>query len=308
MTTALITHEACHGHVTPDGMPERVGRLKAILAALEELDLTRVEAPLAQDAEVLPLHTPDYVAHIRGSVPGSGFAALDQETYLSPSSLDAVYRGVAGALKGVDMVLGGEVQNAFVAVRPPGHHAEAHKAMGFCIYGNVALAAKHALEAHGLARVAVVDFDVHHGNGTQALLWDEPRALVVTSQQMPLWPGSGYPDETGPHNTIVNIPLRPGSGGAEMREAYSALVFPRLKAFQPELILISAGFDAHRADPLAQLMWDETDFAWLTRELCALAAELCNGRVVSVLEGGYDLDALAASAKAHVLELMGAAA
>ncbi|MGR3502697.1 histone deacetylase family protein [Pseudaestuariivita sp.] len=308
MATALITHEACHGHVAPEGMPERVGRLKAVLAALDDLDLVRVDAPEAGPAEVLALHTAGHVDHVEGSVPASGFAGLDKgtdaETFLCPTSLEAVYRAVGGALRGVDMVLAGDVQNAFVATRPPGHHAEADKAMGFCIFGNVALAARHALEAHGLSRVAVVDFDVHHGNGTQALLWDEPRALVVTSQQMPLWPGTGYPEERGPHDTILNVPLAPGSDGAAMRSVYERVVFPRLRAFAPELILISAGFDAHEADPLAQLRWVEEDFAWLTRELCALARELCDGRVVSCLEGGYDLQALAASARVHVIEMM----
>lgn len=304
MATALITHEACHRHVTPEGMPERVGRLKAVLAALEDLDLVRCEAPEASAEEVCALHDAAHVQRMDEMVPEAGFAALDEETFLSPGSKEAIYRAVGGSLKAVDMVAGGEVKNAFAAVRPPGHHAEAGKAMGFCIFGNVALAARHALEAHGLDRVAVVDFDVHHGNGTQALLWDEARALVVTSQQMPLWPGTGYPDERGPHDTIVNVPLAPGSGGAEMRAAYERGVFPRLRAFDPQMILISAGFDAHEADPLAQLRWTEADFAWITRELCSLAAEICEGRVVSCLEGGYDLNALAASARAHVMALM----
>ncbi|KNG93549.1 histone deacetylase family protein [Pseudaestuariivita atlantica] len=304
MTTALITHDAFDGHVTPDGMPERVARLEAVRAALEDLDLLRVEAPLATDDDVTTLHTEGHVARIRASVPQSGFAALDSETFLAPGSEEAAFRAVGGALKAVDMVMAKEVKNAFVAARPPGHHAEQATPMGFCIFGNVALAARHAMDAHGLDRVAVVDFDVHHGNGTQALLWDEPRALVVTSHQMPLWPGTGYPDERGPHDTIVNVPLAPGTDGGAMRAAYTQQVFPRLRAFRPELILISAGFDAHAADPLAQLRWVEGDFAWVTRELCALAAELCDSRVVSCLEGGYDLDALGASARAHVLELM----
>ncbi len=304
MATALITHEACHGHVTPEGMPERVARLKAVLAALEDLELVRVEAPEASEEDVRELHDAEHVQRMEEMVPEAGFEALDSETFLSPGSRDAIYRAVGGSLKAVDMVASGEVKNAFAAVRPPGHHAEAGKAMGFCIFGNVALAARHALEEHGLNRVAVVDFDVHHGNGTQALLWDEKRALVVTSQQMPLWPGTGYPEEVGPHGTIVNVPLAPGSGGAEMTQAYERHVFPKLREFEPEMILISAGFDAHEADPLAQLRWREEDFVWITRELCKLAAEMCEGRVVSCLEGGYDLNALAASARAHVMALM----
>jgi acetoin utilization deacetylase AcuC-like enzyme len=205
------------------------------------------------------------------------------------------------------MVLDGEVGNAFCAIRPPGHHAEKTTAMGFCLFGNAAIAAKHAMEAHGLDRVAVVDFDVHHGNGTQDLLWDESRALVITSQQMPLWPGSGDPSERGAHDNVVNLPLPPRSGGAEMRATYEAKVFPRLRAFRPELVIISAGFDAHQDDPLAELKWSTEDFRWLTQELCSIAAEMCDGRVVSTLEGGYDLSALAASARAHVEELIKAA-
>jgi acetoin utilization deacetylase AcuC-like enzyme len=196
--------------------------------------------------------------------------------------------------------MSGEVANAFVAMRPPGHHAETETTMGFCLLGNVAIAAKHALEAHGLSRVAVVDFDVHHGNGTQDLLWDEARALTITSHQMPLWPGTGERHETGAHGTVQNIPLPPASDGRHMRQVYEAEVFPALQSFKPELILISAGFDAHRDDPLAGLNWRTEDFTWLTERLCDLAAELCAGRVVSCLEGGYDLDALAASVAAHV--------
>ena len=205
------------------------------------------------------------------------------------------------------MVLGGQAANAFAAIRPPGHHAERETAMGFCLFGNAALAVKHALDHHGLSRVAVVDFDVHHGNGTQALLWDEPRALLITSQQMPLWPGSGHPDETGAHDNILNIPLPPGSDGATMRAVYRDRAFPRLRQFRPELMVISAGFDAHGDDPLAELNWQVDDFAWLTAEICAIAGEICGGRVVSTLEGGYDLNALSASARAHVQELIKAA-
>jgi len=210
-------------------------------------------------------------------------------------------------VKAVDMVLDGEVGNAFCAIRPPGHHAEKTTAMGFCLFGNAAIGAMHALDAHGLSRVAVVDFDVHHGNGTQDLLWDEARALVITSQQMPLWPGTGEPSERGAHDNVMNLPLPPQSGGAEMRSVYDAQVFPRLREFQPDLIIISAGFDAHQDDPLAELNWATEDFRWLTRKLCGIAAEVCGGRVVSTLEGGYDLTALANSTRVHVEELMEAA-
>lgn len=308
MVTALITHADCLEHVTPEGHPERVARLEHVLHALADLDLRRVSAPMAAEDDILRVHPAAHVADLRRARPATGFAQIDGDTFLSPGSIDAAFRAAGAAVRAVDLVLSGAVGNAFCAIRPPGHHAETETAMGFCLFGNAALAAKHALDHHGLARVAVVDFDVHHGNGTQDLLWDEPRALVVTSQQMPLWPGSGRVDETGAHDNVLNIPLAPGSGGAEMRAAYAGQVFPRLRAFRPELIVISAGFDAHADDPLANLNWTTGDFAWITAELCALAGELCGGRVVSTLEGGYDLNALGASVRAHVEELRKAAA
>ncbi|UWR92260.1 histone deacetylase family protein [Phaeobacter inhibens] len=304
MATALLTHADCLLHVTPEGHPERVARLEHVLHALEGLRLTRVTAPMAAEDDILRIHPASYLADLRKALPKEGFGRIDGDTFLSPGSLDAAFRAAGAAVRAVDMVLGGEAQNAFAAVRPPGHHAETDTAMGFCFFGNAALAAKHALDHHGLARVAVVDFDVHHGNGTQDLLWDEPRALFISSQQMPLWPGSGRPEEDGVHGQILNLPLPPGSGGVQMKAAYVDQAFPRLRAFQPELIIISAGFDAHQDDPLAELNWSTEDFRWLSRELCALAAELCGGRIVSTLEGGYDLNALAAAAKAHVEELI----
>ncbi|MCL6284880.1 histone deacetylase family protein [Ruegeria sp. 2012CJ41-6] len=307
MKTALLTHADCLAHVTPTGHPERVARLEHILHALEPLALERVTAPLAADDDLLRLHPVSYVDQIRSRSPAEGYAQIDGDTFMSPGSLEAAYRAAGAALRAVDLVLTGEAGNAFCAIRPPGHHAERDLAMGFCFFGNAALAAKHALDHHGLSRVAVVDFDVHHGNGTQELLRDERRALVISSHQMPLWPGSGRRDETGFFDTLVNIPLNAGGGGAEMRDAYEQLAFPRLRDFKPELIIISAGFDAHQDDPLAGLNWATADFAWLTREICLLAAELCEGRIVSTLEGGYDLNALAASTKAHVEELIKAA-
>ncbi|MCA0907865.1 histone deacetylase family protein [Ruegeria marisrubri] len=307
MTTALLTHADCLGHVTPDGHPERVARLEHILHALEALELKRVTAPLAADDDLLRIHPESYIRDIRAARPANGFAQIDGDTFLSPGSVDAAYRAAGAAVRAVDLVLSGEASNAFCAIRPPGHHAETETAMGFCLFGNAALAAKHALDHHGLNRVAVVDFDVHHGNGTQGLLWDEARALVITSQQMPLWPGSGRPEETGAHDTILNIPLAPGSGGAEMRAAYETKAFPRLRAFRPDLIVISAGFDAHQEDPLANLNWATDDFAWITAELCRIADEVCDGRIVSTLEGGYDLNALAQATRAHVEELIKAA-
>ncbi len=307
MKTALLTHADCLEHVTPDGHPERVARLEHILHALESLDLDRRTTPLAADDDLLRIHPESHIRNIRSSRPTEGYRQIDGDTFMSPGSVDAAYRAAGAVVRAVDLVLSGDAPNAFCAIRPPGHHAESETAMGFCLFGNAALAAKHALDHHGLKRLAVVDFDVHHGNGTQDLLWDEARALVITSQQIPLWPGTGRPDETGAHDTILNIPLPPRSGGAEMRTAYEAQAFPRLRAFKPELIIISAGFDAHQDDPLAELNWSTGDFAWITAELCKIAGEVCDGRIVSTLEGGYDLNALAEATRAHVEELMKAA-
>lgn len=300
MKTALITHADCLTHVTPDGHPERVARLEHVLHALEPMDLQRETAPLATDADLTRVHPQSYIDGLRQSEPARGQHQLDEDTWMSPGSFAAASRAAGAAVHAVDLVLQGKAHNAFAAARPPGHHAETAKPMGFCLFGNAALAAKYALDHHGLSRVAIVDFDVHHGNGTQDLLWNEPRALTVTSQQMPLWPGTGEATETGAHETILNVPLPPESDGAVMRDAYQTKVFPRLRDFKPELLIISAGFDAHADDPLAQLNWQVEDYAWLTRELCAIAEEICQGRVVSLLEGGYDLAALAASARAHV--------
>lgn len=306
--TALITHPDGLLHQTPARAPEQVARLDFVLRAIEDLPLDRHDAPLADIDQLKSLHDPNYVDQILNSIPRSGFVALDQgtddETYLCPNSANALLRAAGGAVLGVDLVMQGKCHNAFVAMRPPGHHALHNEAMGFCFFGNVALAARHAIENHRLSRVAIVDFDVHHGNGTQALLWDDPNVLVVTSQQRPLWPGSGQMSETGGHNNVLNVPLPAGSDGADMREAYLELVLPRLREFNPDLILISAGFDAHRDDPLAELNWTEDDFSWITRNLCAIANDRCNGRVVSVLEGGYNLTALASSARAHVQALI----
>ncbi|NDV49405.1 MULTISPECIES: histone deacetylase family protein [unclassified Salipiger] len=304
MGCALITHADCLDHLTPDGHPEQVARLDHVLHALQGLDLLRLAAPRCEDRDILRVHPQAYLDRLSGALPGEGLIPLDEDTWLSPRSLEAARRAVGGAVRAVDAVLAGEVKTAFCATRPPGHHAEAETPMGFCLFGNAAIAAKHALDHHGLERVAIVDFDVHHGNGTQALLWDEPRALVVTSQQYPLWPGTGAADETGGHHNVLNLPLPPGSGGAEMRAAYAAQAFPRLEAFRPELVIVSAGFDAHADDPLAELNWHEEDFEWLTRELCRIAQGTAQGRVVSLLEGGYDLRALADSARVHVEELI----
>jgi acetoin utilization deacetylase AcuC-like enzyme len=300
MTTALITHPDCLNHETPEGHPEQVARLAHVLAALEGKAVTRITAPMVAEDDLLRVHPKAYLDSIRAAAPTEGLAQIDADTWMSPGSLSAAHRAAGGAVRAVDLVLGGEAGRAFVAARPPGHHAERETAMGFCLFGNVAIAAKHALDHHGLARVAVVDFDVHHGNGTQDLLEDEPRALFISSHQFPLWPGTGTADETGPHDTVMNLPIAPGTGSQEFRRLYEEKVFPRVRDFAPELILVSAGFDAHRADPLAELQLETADFAWITDRLCDLADDCCGGRLVSCLEGGYDLDALAESVAAHV--------
>lgn len=307
MTTALLTHSDCLQHVTPPGHPERVDRLMAIYAALDAIDdahLARLDAPLGDEAAILRVHPQSHIDRIKAAVPADGFVSLDADTHMSPGSLQAALRGVGAMTKAVDMVLDDEVQNAFAAVRPPGHHAETETPMGFCLFGNIAIAAKHALDVHSLNRVAIVDFDVHHGNGTQDLLWNETRTLFVSSHQMPLYPGSGAANETGVANNVFNVPLDPHTGTKGFRDIYEREVFPALDAFKPELLLISAGFDAHMNDPLANLNFTTEDFGWVTERLCDVADAHCGGRIVSTLEGGYDLDALAASTRAHLEVLL----
>lgn len=292
----VFSHSDCVHHVMPPGHPERVERLAAVDAGLAGLAVERRLCPMGDAADVLRCHPARYLARVKDAMPEVGWAQLDGDTFLSPGSFDAAMRAVGGICAAVDAVVTGAAQTAFVACRPPGHHAERETAMGFCLFGTVAIGAKRALDHHGLSRVAIVDFDVHHGNGTQDLLWDEARCLFASSHQMPLYPGTGRAEEKGAHGQIVNVPLRAGSGGAAMRAAYERLVFPALEAWQPELLLISAGFDAHADDPLAGLEWQAEDYGWLTGRLCDFAG----GRVVSTLEGGYDLSALAASVAAHV--------
>jgi acetoin utilization deacetylase AcuC-like enzyme len=296
----LYTHDAFAGHVTPPGHPEQVARLSVIAAALEGMTLDRRAAPLAPEAAVLRCHPAGYVTRVRAAVPAQGWIQLDGDTSLSPGSYDAAMRAVGAACAAVDAVLTNDDKTAFVACRPPGHHAETETAMGFCLFGTVAIAAKHALDHHGLQRVAILDFDVHHGNGTQDLMWNEARCFFASTHQMPLYPGTGSRAERGAHGQILNVPLRQGSGSAAMRAAYSTEILPAVAKWKPELILLSAGFDAHQDDPLAGLEWETDDYAWLTHQICDLAAECCDGRVVSCLEGGYDLPALAASVAAHV--------
>ncbi|WP_138466312.1 histone deacetylase family protein [Poseidonocella sp. HB161398] len=307
MSTAYFAHPSGLAHVTPPAHPEQVARLRAIAAVIDTpryAALLRPEPPAAPDAQILRCHPQRYIDRIEAAIPAKGWTSLDGDTHVCPGSMEAARRGVGGCLKAVDMVLAGEAANAFVAMRPPGHHAERETAMGFCLFGNAAIAAKYALDHHGLSRVAVVDFDVHHGNGTQDLLWQEERALFVSCHQMPLYPGTGAHDQRGAHGQIVNIPLPPGSDGAAMRMVTDEVILPALERHRPELVIVSAGFDAHRADPLANLDWETDDFGWITERLCDAAETLCGGRLVSTLEGGYDLAALAASVAAHVDVLM----
>ena len=299
--TRVYWHESALAHVTPPGHPERVARAEAVHAALSELDgLEWHDAPRAPRTEVERCHPARYFDRIASAIPESSFVSLDPDTHVSPGSLDAALHAVGGCGAAVDAVIGGDAQTAFVAMRPPGHHAETETAMGFCLFGTAAIAAKRALDEHGLDRVAVLDFDVHHGNGTQDLLWNEERTLFASSHQMPLYPGTGAAHETGAHDNVLNAPLAPMTGGDEMRRAWGDIILPALDDFAPELVIVSAGFDAHASDPLANLNWTEDDFGWVTTAICEVAEAHAGGRVVSTLEGGYDLAALAASVVAHV--------
>ncbi len=306
LTTALFTHPACLAHDMGRGHPERPARLQAILDALDKPEfaaLDRREAPPASVEEIASVHDRDYVEEVLRAVPKTGLAQLDPDTALSPHSGEAALRAAGAVVAAVDAVATGEAANAFCAVRPPGHHAERAAAMGFCLFNNVAIGAMHARLRHGLRRVAVMDFDVHHGNGTQHMFERDPALFYASTHQWPLYPGTGAREERGVGN-ICNAPLPAGAGSAEFRAAMSRDVLPAIAAFKPDLLMISAGFDAHRADPLASLELEADDFAWATAELMAVAAKCCAGRVVSTLEGGYDLAALAESAAAHVRALM----
>jgi acetoin utilization deacetylase AcuC-like enzyme len=308
MTTLLFTHHDCIAHQTGDGHPEAPARLSAVLAALDEpafAGLARRQAPLGDTAAIARIHGTHFVERILASVPPTGRHALDPDTILSPGSGTAALRAAGAMTAAVDAVASGEARNAFCAVRPPGHHAEPDHAMGFCLFNSVAVAARHAQAVHNLARIAILDFDVHHGNGTQAVAERDSSLFFASSHQYPFYPGTGAAHETGVGN-VVNAPLPGGSDGALFRKAWETRILPALDTFAPDLLLVSAGFDGHSADPLAGLELEEEDFVWITERLTEMAARHCGGRLVSVLEGGYDLRALAGSAAAHVGALMSA--
>jgi acetoin utilization deacetylase AcuC-like enzyme len=307
MPTLFVTHPACLEHRTPQGHPERPDRLRAINAVLEEpdfADLVRAEAPAASIETIALCHPMDYVTEIREATPERGLIQIDGDTTMSPGSFEAAIRATGGATYAVDEVVARRADNAFVAVRPPGHHAETARAMGFCIFNSAAIAARYAQRHHNLQRAAVVDFDVHHGNGSQDIFWSDASVMYCSTHEMPLYPGTGARDERGDHDNIVNAPLRSGDGGDKFREAFESTILPRLRAFAPDIIIISAGFDAHMRDPLASLNLLEPDFAWATQKLMEQADASAQGRIVSVLEGGYDLQGLSQSAAAHVTALM----
>jgi acetoin utilization deacetylase AcuC-like enzyme len=306
MTTLLYTHQACLDHDPGTYHPECPARLAAVLAALDApafAGLIRREAPRATIEALVRVHPQAYVERTLAAVPASGLAPLDADTILSPSSGEAALRAAGAVTAAVDAVAAGEAKNAFCAVRPPGHHAEPATAMGFCLFNNAVVGALHARAEHGLRRVAIVDFDVHHGNGSQAVAEHDPDLFYASTHQWPLYPGTGAARETGLGN-VVNRPLRAGAGSAEFRTAFGEWIMPAMGHFAPDLLIVSAGFDAHEADPLAGLNLTAADFTWVTEQLLGFAERYCNGRLVSTLEGGYDLEALAASAAAHVAALM----
>ena len=309
VTTLFLSHSSYLDHDTGPGHPENSDRIRVTTEALEHerfAALIRADAPGVDRPAILRVHPAHYVEAIEAATPARGRVHLDPDTVMSAQSFDAIGHCVGAATAAVDEVMHGRANNAFVALRPPGHHAGNASPMGFCFFNNAAIAARHAQAAHGAERVAILDFDVHHGNGTQEIFWSDASVLYASTHQMPLFPGTGARNERGEHGNIVNAPLAAGDDGAVFREAMETRLLPRIEAFRPDLIVISAGFDAHRLDPLGGLNLVEADFAWATERLMEIAERHAKGRIVSILEGGYDLEGLARSVAAHVAALMGA--
>ena len=306
MSTLLITHSTCLEHDTGMGHPERPDRLRAIQSVLSDSafdTLIREEAPFGKEEDILRAHPQSHIDMVKASIPDVDYQYLDGDTLLCPNSLEPVFRAVGAATYAVDQVMGEKVHNAFCAMRPPGHHAEKTKAMGFCFFNNIAVAAYYAREKYGCERVAVVDFDVHHGNGTQDIFWNDPNMFYASCHEMPLFPGTGSASERGAGN-IFNLPLQPGSDGNSLKTPFQEVILKNLEAFNPDLLLISAGFDAHVRDPLSSINWNESDFMWITQSLLGIANQKTQGKVVSILEGGYDLKGLSSSVAIHIVELM----
>ena len=307
MNTILITHPACIEHDPGPGHPERPDRLRAILKVLEHENFALLgyrEARRATVDEIIRAHPRVHVERVLSRIPSSGYFDFDPDTSVSAASGEAALLAAGALCQAVDLVFDGEARNAFCAVRPPGHHAEGTRAMGFCLFNNVVVGAAHARARYGITRVAIVDFDVHHGNGTQDLCWNDPDLFYGSTHQMPLYPGTGSRSERGVAGNIHNAPLAPFDGSEEFQHAMSTIILPALEAFRPELVMVSAGFDAHMRDPLANLNLTEADYIWITHQLTDVARRHCEGRLVSTLEGGYDLQSLATSVAMHVKELM----
>ena len=308
MTTLIYTHQSAEDHDPGPGHPERSDRIRAVKQVLDSERFAHIEqreSPIAEIDQIALIHRREYVADILDRVPNSGFVRIDADTVMSPATGDAALRSVGAVVAAVDAVAGGEATNAFCAVRPPGHHAAPGRGMGFCLFNNVAIGAAYARTIHAISRVAIVDFDVHHGNGTQTAFWSDSSVLFASSHEYPFYPGTGAEDECGNGN-IYNVPLASSSGSAEFREGIERVILPALENFDPGLIIISAGFDAHTRDPLASIRLEDEDFAWVTRKLVDVAGEYCDGKIVSSLEGGYDLEALSTSVTAHLSELVSA--
>ncbi|MEF3076232.1 histone deacetylase family protein [Methylobacter sp. Wu1] len=306
MKTLYYSHADFLLHDTGISHPESADRLRSIASVLDAPEfsgLIKASPPLGTEQQIRLIHTQSHIDNVLNAVPRHGLHYLDSDTVLSSGSGKAALRAVGAVCDAVDKILAGEADDAFCAVRPPGHHAEAERAMGFCLFNNIAIAAEYARTHHQLKRIAIVDFDVHHGNGTQTAFYEQPAVLYASSHEVPHYPGTGYPNETGVGN-IINVPLAAGESGLEFRQKYNKIILPALRAFKPELLLVSAGFDAHKDDPLASIRLVEDDYQWITQELMEIAGIYCGGRMISILEGGYNLKALAASIAVHVKTLL----